>query len=427
MIVAKAHSNPWPTLLQRHASQVAGSNLEYLPRRVRRRFHTIDLTMWQGFVHVDDIEGYCDNVRLKYYLNSWLAQQGGVPRMPTSDEIYEIMTEADADESSESRRPFQVERMAQNIARNGIQEPIIVFDVGNAKAELWDGNRRFYGTKHIMKSATLSRYRDQAQWLPALVVTPSGDPATDDAVKHAILTECNFVEKDHIPWPAYVKAEQIYNKYQIRTSSEPGDHVLARQVKETLAREYGLKGWRQADRWIKMYARAHQFKEYHEEEHGRDSVDVDLLIQEKFEYFDELSKPGVWGALATDPDARDEVFQWLWDGKFKSFVDVRAVPKILGDPVARRQANAPDVEGVKRGIATVIVNDPTRTKDKEAANEKIQQFSKWVDSFRREDFKELNREALTTLKSILQDVTKMLEGLFAEDDAVGRPSVGADV
>ena len=90
-----------------------------------------------------------------------------------------------------------------------------------------------------------------------------------------------------------------------------------------------------------MYKLANDFKEYQEEEPSeRDPALTDLLIQERFEYFDELSKPGVFGALRDDPEARDEVFNWLWDpGKIKAWADVRSIPRILADPEARELAS----------------------------------------------------------------------------------------
>ena len=229
-----------------------------------------------------------------------------------------------------------------------------------------------------------------------------------------ILVECNFVEPEQISWPKYVKAEQVHNAYEQRMNIDPNDTVLSRQVKSELAKEFGLKGWRVADRWIKMYRLALEFKEYHEEQQERDPTWVDLQIQGRFEYFDELSKSGVFGSLRNDPDARDEVFNWLWDGKFKAFPDVRQVPKILDDPVARKQANDPDADGVRHAIATVIANDPTRVKDKTAANERIKQFATWLDSFKREEFKTIDTEALGSLKAILSDVVRITDALVSE-------------
>jgi hypothetical protein len=170
-----------------------------------------------------------------------------------------------------------------------------------------------------------------------------------------------------------------------------------------------------------MYNLALEFKEYHEEGQEQDPVRVDLLIQERFEYFDELSKPGVFWSLQSDPDARSEVFDWMWDGKFKAWADVRQVPKILADPVARKQANAPDPEGVKDAIATVIANDPRRTKDKTAANERIKQFADWLDSFNREEYKTISADALGSLKVILNDVVKITDALISEpsEEAAG--------
>jgi hypothetical protein len=127
----------------------------------------------------------------------------------------------------------------------------------------------------------------------------------------------------------------------------------------------------------------------------------------------------VWGSLKDDPDARDEVFQWLWDGKFKAFADVRSVPKILGDPEARKHANAPDAEGVRRAIDTIISNDPVRIKDKSAANERIAHFAAWLDSFKREDYVNLTPQSLQKLRQIASDTVKILNGLQASDDDEG--------
>ena len=324
------------------------------------------------------------------------------------------MVDADTEENRDSAKPFHIKRMADSIVRNNVREPVIICYRGGGQTELWDGNRRFFGTKHIMANDGYYEARQTAQWLPAYVYLPSGDSQEDEQVKLDILVECNFVNAEQIPWPAYVKAQQVHKEYQKRMKADPSDSTLSREVKVELAKEFGLRGWRTADRWIKMYDLALQFKEYHEEEEERDPTSVDLLIQERFEYSDELSKNGVFGPLRDDPEARDEVFDWLWDGKFKAWVDVRQVPKILNDPEARKQANSPDEDGVKRAIATVIANDPTRVKDKTAANERIKQFATWLDSFKREEFKTIDTEALGSLKAILSDVVRITDALISE-------------
>ena len=370
--------------------------------------------MWQGYVHVDDVEGYVDNLRLRFYLNQWQSRQDGPNRIPTTDDVYQIMVDADNGESRDSARPFHVKRMADSIVRNSVREPIIVSYLGGGKTELWDGNRRFFGTRYIMATPGYEDSRADAKWLPAYVYLPIGDDQVDRQVKLDILVECNFVNPEQIPWPAYVKAEQVYEKYQKRIKIDPNDTGLSRQVKMELADEFGLRGWRVADRWIKMYDLALQFKEYQEEEREQDPVLVDLRIQERFEYFDELSKNGVYGPLRDDADARDEVFDWMWDGKFKAWTDVRQVPKILVDPEARKQANQPEEDAVKNAIATVIANDPARIKDKTAANERIKQFGIWLDSFKREEYKTIDSDSLGSLKDILNDVVKITDALLNE-------------
>lgn len=405
----------WPAIFDRYVKTLPEGSTEHLPRRTNRKYHGRDVTVWYGRVHIDDVGGWVENIRMKHYLNRWRARLNDNSRRPTTEEIYEIMIEADDEERSQSKKPFHLDRMAANIVTNGVQESIFVHINADGRGILWDGNRRRYGTQHIMISDKFRGSRDQAQWLPAYVHLPEGDPAIDEEIKRRVLTELNFKLKDHIPWPAYVKAEEVHRLYHNLVAEDPADSTLRRRVKQQLAEEFGLSGWRQADRWIKMYDLAGMFKEYHEEDHDRTEVEVDLQIQDRFEYFDELSKPGVWGVLEDDPDSRDKVFDWLWDGKFKSFADVRSVPRILADPEALRHAEAEDQNSVKRAIETVISNDPVRVKDKSAANERIAHFAAWLNSFKREDYLTLHPETLEHLHSISADTAKILAGLTSPE------------
>ena len=279
--------NEYPDIFQRYVDEMKPGLME-MPRHTTRRFHGREVPLWEGYVHVDSVEGYVDNLRLRFYLNQWQSQHKDSGRVPSTDEVYKIMVEADEGEIRDSARPFHIKRMADNIVRNAVREPIIISYLGNGKTELWDGNRRFFGTKHIMTADGYIEAREMAQWLPAYVYLPSGSEQEDERVKLDILVECNFVNPEQIPWPAYVKAEQVFKEYERRMGIDPTDSTLSRQVKTELADEFGLKGWRTADRWIKMYNLALQFKEYHEEEQERDPTVVDLRIQGRFEYFDEL-------------------------------------------------------------------------------------------------------------------------------------------
>jgi hypothetical protein len=120
-----------------------------------------------------------------------------------------------------------------------------------------------------------------------------------------------------------------------------------------------------------------------------------------------------------------EVFDWLWDGKFDAWAQVREVPRILIDPIAREKANSLSGTGaIKKAIEEVIVNDPVRTKDKSSANHKIKNFGDWLDAFKREDFKTIDAEALAKLKAILEDVVKILSGLQGEGAAEAESSNG---
>ena len=187
-------TNGYPAIFQSYVDEVKPGAMD-LPRNTTRRFHGREVSLWHGYVHINNVEGYVENLRLRFYLNQWESKQNDPKRVPMTDEVYQIMVEADQEEPRESDRPFHVERMANSIARNSVREPIILCYRGGNRTELWDGNRRFYGAKHIMAvdSEEYIKARERVQWLPAYVFMPTGDDQEDARVKHDILVECNFV------------------------------------------------------------------------------------------------------------------------------------------------------------------------------------------------------------------------------------------
>jgi hypothetical protein len=411
----------YPAILDRYVQEVGGTNGEGSPRRVTKKFHGLEIAGWSGRIHVEDIRGWVDNKRLKLYLSQWRDRRGKPSAIPTTEEIYEMMLEADQGDETEKKKVFHVERLANSIARNGIQESIIVFLDDKAAPWLWDGNRRYFSTLHIMRAGKFEAQRDEAQWMPCFLIETTGNPVSDKKRQQAILTETNFVTKDAIAWPTYIKAEEIWEQFNIRIKADPTDPLLQREVREELAREYGLftsKGkvnFRQVERWVKMVDLAQEFKEYQEETKGRDENAVDLHVAHYFEYFDELIyKKDVREVLASDIDKQNEVFDWLWDEKLPSFQAVRKIPQIFSDPVALDYMRAGTKETAFRNASNVIAaNDPGLKNDKRIANAKINSFADWLNSFKRDDFRQLEVESLQRLKDILEDVIKMLTGLIS--------------
>src|SRR5437763_16787148 len=93
--IVTATANGWPAILSKYVAENSSATPEYLPRRVRKRFHNMDVTLWQGFIHFSEVEGYVDNIRLRFYLNKWRADSKNKRRQPTTDDIYQIMVDAD--------------------------------------------------------------------------------------------------------------------------------------------------------------------------------------------------------------------------------------------------------------------------------------------------------------------------------------------
>src|SRR5262245_278329 len=118
--------NPWPHIFDRYL-QEAGATPEILPRLETKRFHGREITGWTGKINIADVEGYVENKRLKIYLNRWRNNGRGPTAVPTTEEMYQIMLDADAEEKRDDKKIFHIERIAKSICRNGVQEEIIVF------------------------------------------------------------------------------------------------------------------------------------------------------------------------------------------------------------------------------------------------------------------------------------------------------------
>jgi len=276
---------------------------------------------------------------------------------------------------------------------------------------LWDGNRRFYATKHIMSNEKFLKNREDCIWIPALVYVHSSDAHIDRKIKNSIISEMNYVEKDHITWPAYVKAKSCSNEYSTLIQSDPSDSSLRMEARKIVAEKFGLSSYKQAERWIKMFELSEDFLDflYHDEEILE--YEARLFIQDKFEYFDELTKPQVSASLKYDPDSRDEVFRWLWDGKFKNFADVRKVPKVLTDPEARSVANQEDDAAFRRAIDRLVINDPNNYKSKDNYSKRIKNFVSWLQQFNLKELSDFDDSLVRDVEEAAKELTSVSKAL----------------
>src|SRR5882724_1442123 len=117
----------YPPILARYVHEVGGTNGEGSPRRITRKFHGLEIPGWAGRIHVEDVRGWVENKRLKLYLSRWRNRRGNTNAVPTTDELYDIMREEDQSDGKEAQRVCHLDRLARSIARNGVQEAIIVF------------------------------------------------------------------------------------------------------------------------------------------------------------------------------------------------------------------------------------------------------------------------------------------------------------
>ena len=68
------NENGYPAIFQRYVDEVNPHEMD-LPRQTTRRFHGREVPLWLGYVHIDNVEGYVENLRLRFYLSQWKSAQ----------------------------------------------------------------------------------------------------------------------------------------------------------------------------------------------------------------------------------------------------------------------------------------------------------------------------------------------------------------
>jgi hypothetical protein len=362
------------------------------PRYEVRYFHRRRVEVWNGYVRTKSVVGWVQNVRIDLFVEKWMRDH---KTPPTNEDILEWMV-------SDPNHEFHLETLADSILKNGVRQKIVITSEGT----LLDGNRRYFAALMSLRKAEKSNDKDAIQIvssLPAYVLSPGCQKADLDAV----LVEENFVDDCRIPWPNYIKAKRVYETYKELREN----HTKPQAVGELTA-QFGIPK-AHVERFLKMMDYIQEFQDHHSQEDeetgkkAKDDFDIRWRVQEYFEYFDELTKTQVLNTLINDHDLRDKVFERLYDGDFASFVQIRKLPAIAADRVARDKFMTLDggPKAVESAIAWVTAAGIAR---KAMANdERIIGFKNFLQTLTALEISSLNREAVADLQVIAEMVTNM--------------------
>ena len=315
-IAASGSNHPTPLQLSGRSNVVVGA---VHPTPI---FHGRAVPMIQGFVRVQDVAPWPQNVRLEIHLGHFEEHNG---RSPNKDELLAIiqgklvmpgLVKAHEDE-------FEVANLARSIAANGVQRPPI-FDVDGT---LLEGNRRIAACYLILESSEFSNEeKARAEYIFVWRLT---EHATDED-REAVIVASNFEPDYKKEWADYIKAKKIYDEWEAMLSLEPTANARRQsEMKRQLAHRFGMgPDTTPVNRYIKMMEWANDFEVFEAVERERDVHAVRHQANRYFQYFDELSKGakpgGVAYALGQDEALKHLTFDLLYEGKLASWMRAAA-------------------------------------------------------------------------------------------------------
>ena len=372
----------------RQVELVSRGEISVGPVEPVRVFHGRPIPMRSGFVKTSDIQLWEGNERLEIHLSQFRHQYG---RSPTPEELRQIMMSKlklpgimDLPDVSlkEKEDQFEIEPLARSIAANGVRVPPIISQEGR----LLDGNRRVAACYYILHSDEFdSEEKQRAEYIFVWQLTEFATSDDHDAV----VVSLNFEQDYKEPWPEYIRAQKVYDKWQAMLRLErrvPGPERQT-ELKKELAKKFAMD-LPSITRYIKMIEWANDFEDYHIHNKGRDEFEVKHRTNRYFQYFDEMAKgarSGVAYALTQDDAFRNLVFELLYGGKFKNWRQIRELKLMYDNQESRdllvraREEKDPDAADKCFEDAIAVARLKSVEQRELAANTRIESFYRWLE------------------------------------------------
>jgi hypothetical protein len=383
-------------------------------------FHGKEIPMLSGFVKTRDIVLWDANERLDIHLNQFRHKYG---RGPNPDELLNIMLSKMSLPGVEDTDAFEIAELARSIANNGVRKSPILDTDGT----LLDGNRRVTACHYILNSSEFTL--EQKKRAEHIFVWQLTQFATEDD-RNRVVVSLNFESDCKQDWPHYVKARKVAEAWRGMIAVEPRIPSASRQtqMKKDLSQRFALgPNATEVTRYLRMVQWADEFEDYHIDVCSRDPYEVKHKANERFQYFDELSKgvgPGtVARTLNEDESLKHVAFDLLFKDKFRNWTLIRDLRYIAGNQDARdllRKANdvevhnESDLEEAQDLVenACVLVRRNKAEQRSLGSNTRIEAFVSWLEDLPVKAFRdEIKPENLFSLLRALRLVEKQVEAL----------------
>lgn len=344
-------------------------------------FHERPVAVREGFVRTRDIELWDRNERLDIHLNQFQQKYG---RSPNAEELMAIMKGEMPLPGIEETDQFKISALAKSIAVNGVRKPPVI----DMNGKLLDGNRRVTACYHILENDGgdfTPEEKQRAEWLKVWQLT---EHATDQD-RDAVIVSLNFEPDFKQDWPEYVKAQKVHAQWETLLALEPRANpgtTRVRQIRKEIARKFAL-ATDEVSRYISMVGLACEFEDYHVVGRSKDPYAAKHRASEWFQYFDELNKGksagGVNWSLNQSESFKHLVFDLLYDGKFKSWRQIRDLKYVYENndavEILQKAREKTDLETAQDDVDDAIsIARMGRVEQRQTgANTKIQVFTDW--------------------------------------------------
>ena len=330
----------------------------------KKRFHNEWVNVYPTHLPLNEIYFWKENNRTIFTFERLCRLKGGKKLEDISlEEITQFVAEQDV---------HKLETLADSIARNGVQVPLIIRDDG----KLLDGNRRYFACQWL-KMLSRKRGTEPSESLSriSVQVIRKADLDKEETLERKILAEANFIPDLKIPWPLDAQARAVDEYYKQFKQKKNVNHETA--IIEVTS-VFGINAQRANDLMESLALTKEFIKEGGTED---EKIRLRAIVEEKFVYFWEFRNKAMKGrGIYKDTDELKEVkklfFQMMAKGPDNPIKNVKQIEPLVQakrDPTAWKILK--ESKGLKVNLVVSIINEK---KEVRKGEDKIRLFLSWL-------------------------------------------------
>lgn len=333
-------------------------------RAEKKRFHNEWVNVYPTYLPLNEIHFWKENNRTIFTFERLCRLKGKQNLEDISlEDITQFVAEQDV---------HKLETLADSIARNGVQVPLIIRDDG----KLLDGNRRYFACQWLKMQAEKrdSALPEALARIPVQIIRKA-DLEKEETLERKILAEANFIPDLKIPWPLDAQARAVHEYYKQFRRKKNANHEAA--IVEVTS-VFGIKPQRAND-LLESLALTKKF--IGEGKTKEEKIQRRSIVEEKFVYFWEFRNKAMKGRGVYEDgkelkEVRKMFFQIMAKGRDNPIKNVKQVEPIVQakrEPIAWKILK--ESKGMKVNLVVSIMNEK---KEVRKGEDKIRVFLAWL-------------------------------------------------